>query len=218
MKNSYNLTSGFLFLYDWMPAIEHLSPEEFHALFKALIARQRDNKPMPSFDNGITQMIASMIEPTIIRRLEGQKGGRKTQSTAKQKPAPDTSADLSAEPPTQPTTEGSTVASTEVSSEASTPLPYPPTEASKEKKSKAKKSIAISPSEAQLPKEQTAPAGAVTSAQARERQKQKWIALGFDEKNFDTDDFFTAALKRSYAIEEEERGNEGNEGNDRGAF
>ena len=207
MKNSYNLTSGFLFLYDWMPAIEHLSPEEFHALFKALIARQRDNKPMPSFDDGITQMIASMIEPTIIRRLEGQKGGRKTQSAVKQKPAPDTSAELSAEPPTQPTTVVSTVASTEgsteVSSEASTPLPYPPTEASKEKKSKEKKSIAISPSEAQLPKEQTAPAGAVTSAQARERQKQKWIALGFDEKNFDTDDFFTAALKRSYAIEEE---------------
>ena len=209
MKNSYNLTSGFLFLYDWMPAIEHLSPEEFHALFKALIARQRDNKPMPSFDDGITQMIASMIEPTIIRRLEGQKGGRKTQSAVKQKPAPDTSAELSAEPPTQPTTVAPTVASTEgsteVSSEASTPLPYPPTEASKEKKSKAKKSIAISPSEAQLPKEQTAPAGAVTSAQARERQKQKWIALGFDEKNFDTDDFFTAALKRSYDIAEEER-------------
>ena len=191
MKNSYNLTCGFLFLYDWMPAIEHLSPEEFHALFKALIARQRDGAPMPHFDNGITQMIASMIEPTIVRRLEGQKGGRKTQSAAKQKPSPE----VSAEPPTVASTEASTV----VSSEASTPLPSPPTEAIKEKNSKEKNSIAITPSEAQLPKESTAPAGAVTSAQARERQKQKWIALGFDEKNFGTDDFFTAALMRSYA-------------------
>ena len=71
----------------------------------------------------------------------------------------------------------------------------------------------MSPSEAQLPKGQPAPAGAGTSAQARERQKQKGIDFGFGERNFDADDFFTAALRRSYG-DMEEGGTMGNEGND----
>ena len=177
MKGSYNLSHGFLFMYDWLPMIERLSGEEFKALFLALIDRQRNGMPIPHLDGELTQIFASMIEPTIIRRLEGQKGGLKR--TAKK---------------------ASTEASTEVPTVVPTVVPAQP---SKAKQSRAKQSRAMSPSEAQLPKGQPAPAGAGTSAQARERQKQKWIDFGFDERNFDADDFFTAALRRSYGDMEE---------------
>ena len=77
MKGSYNLSHGCLFMYDWLPMIERLSGEEFKALFLALIDRQRNGMPIPHLDGELTQIFASMIEPTIIRRLEGQKGGLK---------------------------------------------------------------------------------------------------------------------------------------------
>jgi hypothetical protein len=185
MKGSYNLSHGFLFMYDWLPMIERLSGEEFKALFLALIDRQRNGMPIPHLDGELTQIFASMIEPTIIRRLEGQKGGLKR--TAKK-----ASAEASTEVPTVVPTEVPTVVPTVV-----------PAQPSKAKQSRAKQSRAMSPSEAQLPKGQPAPAGAGMSAQARERQKQKWIDFGFDERNFDADDFFTAALRRSYGDMEE---------------
>jgi hypothetical protein len=193
MKGSYNLSHGFLFMYDWLPMIERLSGEEFKALFLALIDRQRNGMPIPHLDGELTQIFASMIEPTIIRRLEGQKGGLKR--TAKK---------ASAEASTEVPTEVPTVVPTEVP----TVVPAQP---SKAKQSRAKQSRAMSPSEAQLPKGQPAPAGAGMSAQARERQKQKWIDFGFDERNFDADDFFTAALRRSYGDMEEGGGRMGND-------
>ena len=197
MKGSYNLSHGFLFMYDWLPMIERLSGEEFKALFLALIDRQRNGMPIPHLDGELTQIFASMIEPTIIRRLEGQKGGLKR--TAKK-----ASAEASTEVPPEASSKVPTEASTEVPTVVPTEVPtVVPAQPSKAKQSRAKQSRAMSPSEAQLPKGQPAPAGAGMSAQARERQKQKWIDFGFDERNFDADDFFTAALRRSYGDMEE---------------
>ena len=208
MKGSYNLSHGFLFMYDWLPMIERLSGEEFKALFLALIDRQRNGMPIPHLDGELTQIFASMIEPTIIRRLEGQKGGlKRTAKKASAEASTEASTKASSEaPPDAPTKappEAPTVLPTEVPTVVPTVVPAQP---SKAKQSRAKQSRAMSPSEAQLPKGQPAPAGAGTSAQARERQKQKWIDFGFDERNFDADDFFTAALRRSYGdMEEGER-------------
>ena len=213
MKGSYNLSHGFLFMYDWLPMIERLSGEEFKALFLALIDRQRNGMPIPHLDGELTQIFASMIEPTIIRRLEGQKGGlKRTAKKASAEASTEASTKASSEaPPDAPTKappEAPTVLPTEVPTVVPTVVPAQP---SKAKQSRAKQSRAMSPSEAQLPKGQPAPAGAGTSAQARERQKQKWIDFGFDERNFDADDFFTAALRRSYG-DMEEGGMTGNEG------
>ncbi|MBE6702689.1 MAG: hypothetical protein E7585_04680 [Ruminococcaceae bacterium] len=77
MKKKTNLESGFLFLYDWMPVLEHLPAKEVKALLLALIARQRENKPLPSFHNPLTNSFARMIEPVIRRRLEGAEWAKK---------------------------------------------------------------------------------------------------------------------------------------------
>lgn len=78
-KGRKNLDNGFLFLYDWLPAFMHLDGEDFKTLLLALIARQRDSTPFPSFENTSVDIYAKMIEPTIIRRLEGQRGGNLAQ-------------------------------------------------------------------------------------------------------------------------------------------
>ena len=77
MKKKTNLESGFLFLYDWMPVLEALPAKEVKALLLALIARQRENQPLPSFRNPLTQSFARMIEPVICRRLEGAAWAKK---------------------------------------------------------------------------------------------------------------------------------------------
>lgn len=89
MKGNYNLTAGFLFLYDWLPMIERLSGEEFKALFKALVARQKDNTPLPPLEGDLTKIFAAMIEPTIKRRLEGQKAGLKSKALAEKNDLPE---------------------------------------------------------------------------------------------------------------------------------
>ena len=73
----YNLDSGFLVLYDWMPALESMTYEEVGKLLFALIDRQRYDKPLPEFDNAQTSIYARMIEPVIKRRLEGQENANK---------------------------------------------------------------------------------------------------------------------------------------------
>ena len=73
----YNLDSGFLILYDWMPALESMTYEEVGKLLFVLIDRQRYDKPLPEFDNAQTSIYARMIEPTIKRRLEGQENAAK---------------------------------------------------------------------------------------------------------------------------------------------
>jgi hypothetical protein len=79
MKKKTNLESGFLFLYDWMPVLELLPAKEVKALLLALIARQRENKPLPTFRNPLTDSLARMIEPVIRRRLEGAMWAQKGQ-------------------------------------------------------------------------------------------------------------------------------------------
>lgn len=86
MNEKSNLI-GFLFSYDWLPIINLLSAEEFKALFLALLLRQKDGVPIPHFESDLANAIASMIEPTIKRRLNGQKGGLKTQKNARKSSA-----------------------------------------------------------------------------------------------------------------------------------
>ena len=74
-KKKANLDSGFLISYDWLPALESLSGEDYKALLTALIKRQKDKAPFPTFENPTVGIFADMIEPTIKRRLDGQKGG-----------------------------------------------------------------------------------------------------------------------------------------------
>ena len=71
MKKKTNLESGFLFLYDWMPLLDRLPAKELKALLVALIALQREEIPLPTFKNPLTDSFARMIEPVIRRRLEG---------------------------------------------------------------------------------------------------------------------------------------------------
>ena len=88
MKETQRNHIGFLFSYDWLPMLDLLPAEEFKALFVALINRQRHGKPIPKSKNELTNAFAAMIEPTIQRRLNGQKGGLKTQKAARSKGAP----------------------------------------------------------------------------------------------------------------------------------
>ena len=71
-----NLEAGFLVLNEWIPALRSLSGDECKELLFALIDRQQKGIPVPKFD-GQLGIYAQMIEPTIKRRLDGQKGGRK---------------------------------------------------------------------------------------------------------------------------------------------
>lgn len=77
-----NLDSGFLLLYDWLPAFSTLNAAETKELLFALIDRQRNGTPFPVFDSELVNVFAKMMEPTIERRLQGQDGGKKAQSTA----------------------------------------------------------------------------------------------------------------------------------------
>ena len=71
MARNFNLKSGFLYLYDWIGALNDLPDEDFGALVKALILRQLCGTPIPSFSNQLATVYARMIEPSIKRRLEG---------------------------------------------------------------------------------------------------------------------------------------------------
>ena len=77
MAKSLQLERGFLFLYDWIPAMEHLPGKEVKILLIALIERQRDNKPFPLFSNPLTASYARMIEPVIERRLRHSAAAKK---------------------------------------------------------------------------------------------------------------------------------------------
>lgn len=114
-KYNVNLSSGFLISYDWLPALESLSAEDFQSLILALIKRQKDGEPLPEFSNPTVRIYAQMIEPTIKRRLDGQSGGSKSKGT------------------TQGTTVGTTVGTTQGT-----------TVGSKVKKSKVEESKVIS--------------------------------------------------------------------------
>ena len=78
MKN--NIDNGFLILYDWLPALEHLSGEELKELLFALIMRQKELTPLPDFNSSLVEVFAKMIEPTIKRRLEGHNAAKKVKA------------------------------------------------------------------------------------------------------------------------------------------
>lgn len=80
MKRKTNLEYGFLFLYDWLPAFQNLPAKEFKALMLALIDRQREGKALPAFRNPMTEGYAHIIETVIRRRLEGAKHAQKGQA------------------------------------------------------------------------------------------------------------------------------------------
>ena len=73
-----NLDSGFLILYDWLPAFRSLSGDELKELLFALIDNQKDGTPLPTFDDPHTAIFAQMIAPTIKRRLDGLASATKT--------------------------------------------------------------------------------------------------------------------------------------------
>ena len=72
-----NLDAGFLILNEWIPAFRSLTGDECKTLLLALIDRQQKGIPMPDFGDTMLGVFAQMIEPTIKRRLDGQKGGKK---------------------------------------------------------------------------------------------------------------------------------------------
>ena len=82
MSKKANLDSGFLLLYDWLPAFENLPAKEVKTLLLALVARQREGKAFPIFKNPLTESYARMIEPCIKRRLDGALAAKKAESGA----------------------------------------------------------------------------------------------------------------------------------------
>lgn len=90
MSKGSNLNSGFLVLYDWLPALESLSGEDCKSLLLALVKRQKDGQPLPVFENQLVNVFAGMIEPTIKRRLDGQAGGNKAKADTTIVPTTDT--------------------------------------------------------------------------------------------------------------------------------
>ena len=191
MSKRMNLESGFLFLYDWLPVLEGLSGKEFKALFLALVARQRDGTPLPPFRNATTALYARMIEPCIARRLHAAHA---------RKLAHQGDADG---------TESSTGTSTGVST-FSAPCQR------EEEKRKEKKSIADG-SEATAPEGgvyATAKGGGGATARADTQKKEFYgykkggrSSYGSKKRttwdtsmpsSFDIDEFFEAALARTY--------------------
>ena len=87
-----NLDSGFLILYDWLPAFNSLSGDELKGLLFALIEYQRNGTPLPNFDDPITAIFAQMIAPTIKRRLDGlvsaSKGAESSRKDTKKSASP----------------------------------------------------------------------------------------------------------------------------------
>ena len=66
-----NLEMGFLFLYEWLPLFETLGEADAGRLMLALIRRQKDGEPYPSFGNTLLEAYARVIDATIVRRLQG---------------------------------------------------------------------------------------------------------------------------------------------------
>ena len=72
-----NLDAGLLILNEWMPAFRSLSGDDCQKLLIALFERQQHGTPMPDFGNTPLGIYAQMIEPTIKRRIDGSRGGKK---------------------------------------------------------------------------------------------------------------------------------------------
>lgn len=77
-----NLDAGLLILNEWIPAFRSLSGDDCQKLLIALFERQQHGTPMPDFGNTPLGIYAQMIEPTIKRRIDGSRGGKKGTSHA----------------------------------------------------------------------------------------------------------------------------------------
>ena len=104
-----NLEAGLLILNEWMPAFRSLSGDDCQKLLIALFERQQQGVPMPDFGNTPLGIYAQMIEPTIKRRIDGSRGGKKGISHA---PIKDTS-QVPMQVPTQVPMQGTSEASRE---------------------------------------------------------------------------------------------------------
>ena len=123
----YNLGSGFLLLYEWLPALEMLPPDDFKEVVMALIARQRDQIPLPQFNSQLADVFARTFEPVIQRRLDGQNGGKKAKDTPPTIPPSPTPLP---KPPTQPKRREEKIREDKISGENNTtrvPRSSPPT-------------------------------------------------------------------------------------------
>jgi hypothetical protein len=75
--NRSHIEIGFLLLYDWLPALKKLPLADAARLMFAMIDRQRNGIPFPTFKNDLANTFADMIEPSIERRLVGSASGKR---------------------------------------------------------------------------------------------------------------------------------------------
>ncbi len=217
-----NLEYGFLFLYDWLPIFDELPAESLKELLLALIDRQRNGTPMPHFSDPRCNVFFRIIEPTISRRLTGQKGGQKTR---KRNPEIDVSPDgTGATPPSkeeirkekqsiaiEERSEGEVRETLEERYPAPSDDPPPPPLSEDEKEKLISLGIPLAYIEHRLPRAQIY-GDARGKSVARvlldwweqdralpspPRQRASPHTISFDCHSFDTDDFFQAALKKS---------------------
>lgn len=67
---------GFLIFYDWLPALEALSPKDFKALVLAMCYYQKDGTPPPDFPARLKQ-ITTFVFPQLDRRKHMSELGKK---------------------------------------------------------------------------------------------------------------------------------------------
>lgn len=171
MTKKNHLSNGFLLLYDWLPALESLSAEDMKAFLLALIARQRDNTPLPHFDNPLCNVFAGMIEPTLRRRLEGSAAhkDREEQTSGEEDYAEPSERDLPSEVPSEVPSKLPSEVPSEVPSKLPSEVPSEPAKQSKDKQSRAKQSRAEQDESALCSAES---ADSSLKAKAKEKEKE----------------------------------------------
>ena len=70
------MDKGFLIFYDWMPALEGLTPKDFKTLMTAIWRYQEFGTPPPEFPNKV-KAISLFIFPQIDRRKQSAEYGKK---------------------------------------------------------------------------------------------------------------------------------------------
>lgn len=78
MAKGYSLNKGFLFSADWEQALRALPADDFHTLFWELydFQKSKGNKKVPQHpQNPLLDMLSSLLVPQIQNRLNGAKGG-----------------------------------------------------------------------------------------------------------------------------------------------
>ena len=207
------LEKGFLFLYDWLPAIEELPAKDVKKLLLALIDFQRNGTPIPVFTSKKAETYARMIEPSIRRRLDGQKGGT-SRGTTQVPPNPPTQVPMQAPYPSTLTPKQSKAKAEQSKSRAESNAP------AQEKPTKSAygefSNVFLTEKERKLLEEKY---GSSASEGLIDNFSRKIKAKGYqyedhyatildwankdgvkpkEEKSYDVEEFFNAALARSY--------------------